>query len=83
MNMVEEQVVTLSFSKENLRNFPTPLGQQSWGQPTKVVPPKAKGAKLDLSDGSTSSSMEQGGEDKCWRCGGLHKKKVVPIHHMP
>jgi hypothetical protein len=22
--------------------------------------------------------MEQGGEDKCWRCGGPHKKKDYP-----
>jgi hypothetical protein len=29
MNMVEERVVTLGFNKENPRNFPTPLGQQS------------------------------------------------------
>jgi len=29
MNMVEEWVVTLVFNKENPKNFPTPLGQQS------------------------------------------------------
>ncbi len=44
MNMVEEWVVTLGFNKENPRNSPAPLGHQSWGQPTKVGPPKAKGA---------------------------------------
>jgi hypothetical protein len=42
---------------------------------TKVTLPKAKGAKPDSSGGSTSYSIKQGGEDKCWKCGGFHKKK--------
>jgi hypothetical protein len=44
MNMVEEQVVTIGFNKENPRNFPTPSSQQSQSQPTKATPPKVKGA---------------------------------------
>jgi hypothetical protein len=83
MNMVEEWVVTLGFNKENLRNFPTPLGEQLRSQPTKATPPKAKGAKFDSGGGSTSYLIKQGGEDKCWRCGGSHKKKQIPIHHRP
>jgi len=71
-------VVTLGFNKENPRNFPTPSNQRSQGQPTKAAPPKAKGAKLDSGSGSTYYSTEQGGENKCWRCDGLHKKKDCP-----
>jgi hypothetical protein len=65
MNMVEKQMVTFGFNKENPRNFPTPSSQQFRNQPTKVAPPKAKGAKPNSSGGSTSYSIEQGGEDKC------------------
>jgi hypothetical protein len=54
MNMVEEWAVTLGFNIDNPRNSPTPSGQQSQGQPTKAVPPKAKGARPDLGGGSTS-----------------------------
>jgi hypothetical protein len=54
MNMVEEWVVTLGFDKDNLRNSPTPSSQQSRGQPTEAIPPKAKGAKPNLGGGSTS-----------------------------
>jgi hypothetical protein len=78
MNMVEEWVVTLGFNKENLKKFPTPSSQQSWIQPTKVVPPRAKGAKPNSSVGSTFYLAKQGGEDKCWKCGGVHKKKDYP-----
>jgi hypothetical protein len=56
MTMVEEQVVTFGFYKENLRNYPAPSGHQSQGKSTKVAPPKVKGAKLDLGGGSTSYS---------------------------
>jgi hypothetical protein len=52
--MVEEWVVTFRLNKDNPRNFPTPLSQQSWSQPTKATPPKAKGARPDLGGGSTS-----------------------------
>jgi hypothetical protein len=83
MNMVEEQMVTIGFNKENLRNSPTPFGQQSRSQPTKAAPPKAKAAKPNSNGGSTSYLMEQGGKDKCWRCGGPHKKKKILIHHKP
>jgi hypothetical protein len=51
------------------------LGQQSQGQLTKVGPPKAKGAKVNSNGGSTSYLAEERGEDKCWKCGGPHKKK--------
>jgi len=54
MNMVEDWVVTLGFNKVNSRNYPTPLNQQSQGQPTKAIPPKAKGGKPNLGGGSTS-----------------------------
>ncbi len=74
MNMMEEQVVTFGFNKENPNNSPTPSRQQLRNQPTKATPPKAKGAKPNLSGGFTSYLVEQGGEDKCWKCGGLHKK---------
>ncbi len=62
--MVEEWVVILGFNKDNPRNFLTPLGQQSRGEPTQAVPPKAKGAKLDSNGGFTSYLMEQDEEDK-------------------
>jgi hypothetical protein len=75
MNMAEVQVVTLGFNKENPKNFPTPSSQQSRSQPTKVTPLKAKGAKLELGNNSTSYLVEQGGEEKCLRCGRPHKKK--------
>jgi len=76
MNMVGGWVVTFHvFNKENPWNFLALSGQQSWGQPTKVAPPKAKGAKPYLSGGSTSYSMEWGEKNKSWRCGGPHKKK--------
>jgi hypothetical protein len=78
MNMVEEQVVTLGFNKENPRNSRAPLRQQSQGQPTKAIPPKAKDAKPYSGGDSTSYLVEQGQEDKCWRCGGPHKKKDCP-----
>jgi hypothetical protein len=78
MNMVEEWVVILGFNKKNPRNFLAPSSQQSWGQPTKAKPPKAKGAKLDSSGNSTSYLAKQSGKDKCWRCGGPHKKKDYP-----
>ncbi len=78
MNMMEERMVTLGFNKENPRNFPAPSGQQPQSQPTKATLPKAKGAKPGSGGGSTSYSIEQGGEDKCWRCGGFHKKKDCP-----
>jgi hypothetical protein len=58
-------VVTLGFNKENPRNYPAPLDQQSQNQPTKTTPPKAKGAKLDLGGDSTSYLAKQGGKDKC------------------
>jgi hypothetical protein len=61
-----------------LSNFLTPSCQQTQGQPTKAIPPKAKEAKLNSSGGSTSYIAKQGGEDKCWRCGGPHKKKDYP-----
>jgi hypothetical protein len=35
---------------------------------------KTKGAKLEQY-GFTSYSIEQGGKDKCWKCGGPHWKK--------
>jgi hypothetical protein len=74
-------MITLGFNKKNPRNFSTPFNQQSQGQPTKVGPLcwttlEAKGVKPDFNDGSTSYSMKQGGEDKCWRCDGPHKNKV-------
>jgi len=76
MNMVGGWVVTFHvFNKENPWNFLALSGQQSWGQPTKVAPPKAKGAKPYLSGGSTSYSMEWGEKNKSWKCGGPHKKK--------
>ncbi len=78
MNMVEERMVTFGFNKENPRNFLAPSSQQSQSQPTKVTPPKAKGAKPNSGGGSTSYSTKQGGEDKCWRCGEFHKKKDYP-----
>jgi len=62
--MVEEWVVTLGFNKDNPRSFLAPSSQQSWGEPTKAIPPKAKGAKLDSSGGFTFFLMEQGGKDK-------------------
>jgi hypothetical protein len=77
MNMVEE-VVTFGFNKENPRNYPAQLGDQSRDKFNKVAPPKAKGAKLCSSSGSTSYSIEQGGEDKCWKCGRFHKKTNCP-----
>jgi hypothetical protein len=43
MNMVEEWVVIFGFNKKNPRNFLVPSSQQSRGQPTKAIPPKAKG----------------------------------------
>jgi hypothetical protein len=61
MNMVEEHMVTLGFNKDNPRNSPTPLGQQSWSQPTKDVPPKVKRVEPNLGGVSTSYSGEQGG----------------------
>jgi hypothetical protein len=73
-NMVEEKVVTLGFNKENPKNSPTPWSQQSWNQPTKAAPPKAKRAKLDSGTSSTSYLAKQDGKDKCWKCGGPHKK---------
>ncbi len=78
MNMVEEQVVTFGFNKENPRNYLAPSSHQSQCKSTKVAPPKAKGAKLDSGGGSTSYLAKQGGKDKCWKCGGLHKKKNCP-----
>lgn len=39
---------------------------------------QGQGAKLDLSGGSTSYSIEQSGGDKWWKCGGLHKQKDCP-----
>jgi len=95
MNMVKERMVTLGFNKENLRNSPTPSGQQSQRQPIKATPPKAKRAKLDSGGGSTSNSTKQSGEDKCSKCGGFHKKKdcpnppqaiiptLIPANHVP
>jgi hypothetical protein len=62
--MVEEWVVTLGFNKDNPRNSLAPSGQQSWGEPTKAIPPKAKGAKLDSGGGFTFLLMEQGGKNK-------------------
>jgi hypothetical protein len=59
MNMVEEWVVTSAFDKENPICFPIPLGQQLWIQPTKAIPPKAKGVKPNSNSGSTSYSMKQ------------------------
>jgi hypothetical protein len=67
--MVQEWVVTLRFNKEKM-NFLAPSSQQSRNQPTKVAPPKAKGTKPNLDGGFTSYSAKQGGEEKCWRCGG-------------
>jgi hypothetical protein len=78
MNMVEEQVVTIGFNKENPKNSPTPSSQQSQSQPTKATPPKVKGAKPKLYSSSTFYSAEQSGENKCLRCGELHKKKDCP-----
>jgi len=78
MNMVEEWMVTLGFNKKNPWNSLTPSNQESQSQPTKATPHKAKKAKPDSSGGSTSYSMEQGGEDKCWRCGGPRKKNNCP-----
>jgi hypothetical protein len=63
MSMVEEQMVTLGFNKEIQG-----ILQHHW----------AKGAKPNFSGGSTSYYVEEGGEDKCWRCGGPHKKKDCP-----
>jgi hypothetical protein len=45
--------------------------------------------KPNSGGGSTFYSVKQGGENKCWKCGGLHKKKDYPnplqattcIHH--
>jgi hypothetical protein len=76
--MVEKWVVTFGFNKENPRNFLAPSNQQSWNQPTKDAPPKTKGGKLNSNSGSTSYLVEQGGEDKCWRCDWPHKKKHCP-----
>jgi hypothetical protein len=42
-----------------------------------VASPKAKGAKPYLGGGSTSYLVEQGGENKCWRCGGPNKKDYL------
>ncbi len=71
-------MVTVKFNTENPRNFLAPLSQQLHGQPTKVAPPKVKGgAKPNLGDGSIYYSTEQGREDKCWRCGGLTRKRIV------
>ncbi len=67
MNMVEKRML-------NLGSFSNTINQQSQNQPTKSTPPKAKGAKPNWNGHSTSYSMEQSGEDKCWRCGGPHKK---------
>jgi hypothetical protein len=39
---------------------------------------KSQGVKPNSSGHSTSYSVKQGGENKCWRCGGLHKKKNYP-----
>jgi hypothetical protein len=78
MNMVEEWVVTLGFKQGNPKNSPTPSIQKSQGQPTKVGPPKAKEANLDSNGGSKFYSTKEGGKDKCWMCGGLHKKKDRP-----
>jgi len=78
MNMVEEEVVTFGFNKENPRNYLAPSSHQSRRKSTKVAPPKAKGAKLDSGGGSTSYSAKQGGEDKCWKCGGPHKNFFGP-----
>ncbi len=71
-------MVTFGFNKENPRNYPTPSSHQSRGKSTNVAPPKAKGAKLNLSGGSTSYSIQQSGKNKCWKCGGPHKKKNCP-----
>jgi len=58
MNMVEEQMVTFKFNKENPYNYLAPLHQQSWSQPTKAATPKAKGAKPNSFSSSTSNSMK-------------------------
>jgi hypothetical protein len=46
--------------------------------PLRLYHLKAKGAKPDSGGGSTSYFAEQGGKDKCWRCGGLHEEKDYP-----
>jgi hypothetical protein len=58
MNIMEERVVILGFSKKNPRNSLAPSGQLSRSQPTKVGPLEAKGTKLDFCDGSTSYSTK-------------------------
>ncbi len=64
--------------RKTQKNSPAPSCQQLRNQPTKLHYPRPRGTKLDLDGGSTSYFVEQGGEDKCWRCGGLHKKKDYP-----
>ncbi len=79
MNTVEEWVVTLGFNKDNPRNFPTPSNQQSQGQPTKVVPPKAKGAKSYLGGGPHPIKWNKVEKTNVGGVVGLIRKKIVPI----
>jgi len=68
MNVVEKCVVTLKFSKDNLRNFLALVVQQPCGEPNKVAPPKTKGAKRELGGASLSYSISHVSYCKCsWK----------------
>jgi hypothetical protein len=72
LNMVEEKVVTLGFSKETLKPSPTSLTPRSRGHTSRITPQKGKGPKHELDGGSSSYTAKYGGKEKCWRCGGPH-----------
>ncbi len=69
--MVGKCVVTFGFNNDNLKKNPTLVIQQPCGKlRNKAASPKTKVVQLEASGAYSSYSIEQRGENKCWRCDG-------------